>query len=64
MSLSTIMKRLLNDDYKALYKAGYLDSQLKITDAGRVMLDHITLETNLTKLVDAANKKIEAEEKE
>jgi hypothetical protein len=62
MFLSTIMKRLLNDDYKALVKAGYLDSQLRITDVGRIALDHVSLQKNFAELVVMAKEKITREE--
>lgn len=38
MSLSTIAKRLLNADLQAQYKAGYINEELKLTDAGKLVL--------------------------
>ena len=58
------MKRLLNENYKKMVKAGYLDNSLKITDAGRIALDHITLMKNEAELVAMADEKIAREEKE
>lgn len=56
------MKRLLNDKYKKLVKAGYLDSQLRVTDAGRIALDHVSLLVHEDALVAMADEKIKREE--
>lgn len=64
MSLSTILKRILDSKYKTLVKAGYLNSELKITDAGRIALDHVTLVANEAELVKMAEAKIADEAKE
>ncbi len=54
MSLSTIAKRLLDADTKTLIKAGFLDTELRLTDKGKAELNAILFEANKTALVVAA----------
>ncbi len=58
MSLSAIMKRLLNDKYKALYKAGYLDKELNLTCFGKLALTQIVAEKFETEFIARAQEKI------
>lgn len=58
MSLSAIMKRLLNDKYKALYKAGYLDKELNLTCSGKLALTQIAAEKMEAQFVARAKEKI------
>jgi len=64
MSLSTILKRIIPGDYKNLYQAGYLNEELKLTDAGRTALDHVNLQAHLADLVEMANARIADQEAE
>lgn len=66
MSLSTIQKRVIPVEYQKLAEAGYLDEQLKITEAGRTALFHLALEEFKDELVAKAEEKLkrEAETKE
>lgn len=57
-TLSTIAKREVPEAYKKMVEAGYLNSELKITKAGRTMLDHIVLQTNEKAMVEAADARI------
>ena len=56
--ISTILKRTLNPKYRAMVEAGYLNSELKITDAGRTRLDHIVLQVHEDALAAAATELI------
>lgn len=54
-TLSKIAKRIFSADIKAQIEAGYLDNELKITDAGKLALTHILYEKETKALTDAAN---------
>lgn len=60
--LSIIAKKLLDADTATLVKAGYLDSELDLTEEGGEALDAILFAANKAALVEAANEKL-AEEK-
>lgn len=56
--LGTIAKRVIPSEYQKLVEAGYLNEKLQITEAGRIMLDHIVLQENLAEFVAAAETRI------
>lgn len=60
---STLMKRLLDSDTKTLIKAGFLDSELDLTEEGETELMSLLLLANKEAMVKAALEKIQ-EEKE
>lgn len=62
-NLTNIAKRLLNKDIKTLVKAGFMNSDLSMTEAGRQELTSILFEKYQKELVEAATTKLE-EEKE
>lgn len=63
--LSKLAKKLLDADTKALVKAGYLDSELDLTEEGAAELMDIVLLANKPAMVAAAKAKIkEAKENE
>lgn len=61
--LNAMMKRLLDEDTKKLYKAGFIDGDLKLTDEGKSMLDAIVYDQHKAAMVAAAEEAI-AEVKE
>lgn len=60
---STIMKKLIDADTRLLVKAGFLDSELNLTDDGVDALNAIEIEKFKPELVSLAKEKL-AEEKE
>lgn len=56
--LNSMLKRLLDDDSKKLYKAGFIDGELKLTDEGQEMLMAIAFDTHKADLVKAAEEVI------
>lgn len=62
-NLTNIAKRLLNKDIKTLVKAGFMNSDLSMTEAGRQELTSILFEKYQKELVEAATTRLE-EEKE
>jgi hypothetical protein len=63
MSLSSIAKQVINPQYRTLVKAGFLDSELRLTNDGRAQLEALFLTTNIVALVAAAEEVL-AERKE
>ncbi len=61
--LNSMLKRLLDKDAQALYKVGFLNGDLELTEAGKKELDGIAFETYKAELVKKAEEII-AEEKE
>jgi len=61
--LTPMQKRLLDADTQTLLKAGYLDSELDLTDAGQEVLDGIMFEANKAALVAAAQARLDEESK-
>lgn len=53
-SLSKLVRRILGSQYVILEDAGYLTSDLKLTDEGKVALNHVLLEKYEAELVEAA----------
>ena len=64
MPLSTIQKRVIPTEYQTLNEAGYLNDELKITEAGRTALFHLALEEFKDELVAKAIEKVKAEKAE
>ena len=63
MNLGNIAKRLLDADTKTLIKAGFLDTNLDITDSGRRALWGILFETHKAAFVAEAQAKLDDEAK-
>jgi len=61
--LTNIAKRLLNKEVKTLVKAGFMNSELSMTEAGRQELTSILFDKFQKELVEAAAAKLE-EDKE
>ena len=61
--LNSMLKRLLDKDSQALYKAGFIDGDLKLTSRGQEELNGIVFEANKTELVRLAQEQI-VEDKE
>ena len=59
--LSNTLKRILSPNHKLLHKAGFLDSELDITEEGRIALTSIVLQKYEEELVVLAKEKIEEE---
>ena len=64
MSISAIAKRLLDKDTRTLVKAGFLDSELDLTEKGQEALDAINFEEQKAKLVKMAEEELAEEESE
>lgn len=62
--LSNTLKRVLNDNFKALYKAGYVDGDLNLTDRGWYALKEILFQAHEEALVAHANEYIAEQEAE
>jgi len=58
MKLNAMMKRLLDEDTKALVKAGYLDSNLELTDSGREAMTALVFEQQKAAMVKQAQEVI------
>lgn len=52
--LNSMIKRLLDKDSQALYEAGFIDGDLRITQRGKEELDGIIFEANKAELVRLA----------
>ena len=63
MRITPILKRLISDDLRTLYEAGYLDSCNEFTREGAGELEALIFEGYKDKLVELAKAKI-AKEKE
>lgn len=61
--LSKFAKRKLGAEVSTLVEAGYLDESLKLTDGGKLALQHIIAEKFETEFVAAAQVKLDAEKK-
>ena len=61
--LTTMLKRFLDKEAQILYKAGFLDGDLKLTTEGREALEAILLIATRAELVKAAQEVIDEEEK-
>ena len=61
--LNSMLKRLLDKDMQTLYKAGYLDGDLKLTTLGQEALNSLVFDLVKEKLVESAKEDI-AEAKE
>jgi hypothetical protein len=61
--LTSMLKRLLDKDAQTLYKAGYIDGDLKITDLGLEALNTIMFDAHKAELVIAAQEEIDEQEK-
>lgn len=59
MSISSMIKKLVDADTKTLMKAGFLDNELDLTEEGRAELDSIMFIANKAALVKAAAERIE-----
>lgn len=64
MSLSTLMKRVLDKDTKTLIKAGFLTKELVLTHSGKEALESLLVEQNKEALVKLAETAIEENEGE
>ena len=58
-----MLKRFLDKEAQILYKAGFLDGDLKLTTEGREALEAILLIATRAELVKAAQEVIDEEEK-
>jgi len=61
--LSTTLRRVLNPSMQAIYRAGLIDGDLKLTGRGVEVLNNILLEANEDKLAEEAKEIIKEEEK-
>jgi hypothetical protein len=61
--LNSMMKRILDKDTQTLYKAGYLNGDLEMTDKGKKALQGILFDTHKAELIKAATEELE-EDKE
>ena len=60
--LNPMMKRLLDKDTRTLYKAGYINRDLELTENGRNALDTILFTANKAELVKMAQEELDEEE--
>ena len=60
--LKPMMKRLLDKDTRTLYKAGYINGDLELTENGRNALDTIIFTANKAELVKMAQEELDEEE--
>ena len=61
--LSTMLELQLDKESKALYKAGFINGDLELTQEGKEVNEAINFSKNKTELVKAAEEKIKEEEK-
>ena len=61
--LTPMLRRLLDKNTQTLYKAGYINGDLELTDSGRSALNAVLFEENKDALVKLAQESL-AEEKE
>ena len=59
--LKPMMKRLLDKDTRMLYKAGYINGDLELTENGRNALDTIIFTANKAELVKMAQEELDEE---
>lgn len=59
--LTAMLKLLLQPDDQTLYKAGFLNGDLKLTQEGREALDAVLLAANKAALVKVAQDKLDEE---
>lgn len=59
VKLTPMIKRLLDSDSQTLYKAGYLNGDLELTEAGRNALQTIIFTQNKAELVKLAQEVLE-----
>lgn len=57
--LSAIAEKFLPVSLKTIYKAGFVDKEMKLTPAGIAELEAILFEENMDKLVERASAKLE-----
>lgn len=62
--LTTTLKRVLNSNMQALYKAGYINGDLELTDTGRRALNTLMLELHEEALAKMAQEDLKEMEKE
>lgn len=60
--VNNMMKKLLDSDTQTLIKAGYLNNDLQMTDAGRLALIATLFEANKAALVVLAQEELEEQE--
>ena len=60
--LKPMMKRLLDKDTRTLYKAGYINRDLELTENGRNALNTILFTANKAELVKMAQEELDEEE--
>jgi len=63
MKLSSMIKRLLDQDSQTLYKAEFINGDLKLTEEGKNALMVLIFDDYRSKLVAEAKEKIEEEKK-
>lgn len=56
--LTSMLKRLLDPDGQALYEAGFINGDLKLTESGKEELNNIIFDANKAALVQVAKEKI------
>jgi hypothetical protein len=61
--VSSMMKRMLDADAQTLYKAGYINGDLELTDKGRTALNTIIFVANKSELVKMAQEELDEEKK-
>lgn len=59
VKLNAMLKLLLSKEDKVLYKAGYIDGELKLTDTGTEALLAIQFQANKAELVKAAQEDLD-----
>lgn len=59
--ITPMLKRLLDKNSQTLYKAGYINGDLELTDKGRSALNALIFETNKVELVKLAQEDIDEE---
>lgn len=62
-SLNSMMKRILDKDAQTLYKAGYINGDLQLTEKGKNVLNSIIFEINKVELVKQAQEELDEENK-
>ncbi len=62
-SLSTMLKKFLDEDTKTLIKAGYFNNDLSLTSKGKEANDAINFKANLKELVAMAQADLDEEAK-
>ena len=62
--LNAMLKRLLDADSQTLYKAGYINGNLELTDKGNKALSALVFDANKATLVKSAQEDLDEEAKE